>query len=54
MGEVIFLSQDTAAAMTTFKELSKMYRKRDPIKFRDAIDIQDGRYKTLMDEVLGR
>lgn len=52
MGEVIYLGQEQAAAMTTFKELIKLYTKKDPKKFEEAIDKNKSRYKTLLDEVL--
>lgn len=52
MGEVIYIDQPTAAAMTTFKELIKLYTKKDPKKFEDAIGKNKARYTALMEEVL--
>lgn len=54
MGEVIYLSQSQAAAMTTFKELVKFYSKKDPSKYEQAIANNLARYQAGMDEVLGR
>lgn len=53
-GQVIYLDQPTAAAMTTFKELEKMYRKKDPIKYEEAIQKNKTRYRSSMDEVLSQ
>jgi len=52
MGEVIYLGQEQAAALTTFKELIKLYRKKDPKKFGEAIDKNIERYDAVMKEVL--
>lgn len=52
--QIIHLDQPTAAAMTTFKELEKMYRKRDPIKYEDAIAKNKARYRSSMEEVLSQ
>lgn len=52
MVEVIYLGQEQAAAMTTFKELIKLYERKNNVKFQEAIDKNKSRYKTLLDEVL--
>ena len=49
---VIRIDQATAAAMTTFKELEKMYRRKDPVKYEDAIAKNKARYRSSMDEVI--
>ena len=49
---IIHLDQPTAAAMTTYKELVKMYTKKDPTKYEDAIAKNKARYRTTMDEVI--
>lgn len=54
MNNIIHLPKDTAATMTTYKELLKMYDKRDPKKYAAAIKKNEDRYEKLMDEVLGR
>jgi hypothetical protein len=54
MGDVIYLAQDQAAAMTNCKELIKLYRRKDPKKFEDAIEKKMAVYDTIMAEVLGR
>ena len=51
-GMIIHLDQPTAAAMTTYKELVKMYSKKDPKKYEDAIAKNKARYRTSMDEVI--
>jgi len=50
--KIIHLDQPTAAAMTTYKELVKMYSKKDPKKYEDAIAKNKARYRTSMDEVI--
>lgn len=50
--QIIHLDQPTAAAMTTYKELVKMYSKKDPKKYEDAIAKNKARYRTSMDEVI--
>ena len=52
MGEVIYLGQEQAAALTTFKELIKLYTKKNPKKFEEAIEKNRARYDTVMAEVL--
>lgn len=52
MNNVIHLDQPTAAAMTTFKELEKMYRRKDPVKYEEAIAKNKARYRSAMEEVL--
>lgn len=49
MNNVIHLDQPTAACMTTYRELVKMYTKRDPVKYREAIDKNRARYRNEMD-----
>ncbi len=49
---VIRIDQATAAAMTTFKELEKMYRRKDPVKYEDAIAKNKARYRSSMEEVI--
>lgn len=53
-GQIIYIDQPTAKAMTTFKELEKMYRKRDPIKYEEAIAKNKARYRSSMEEVLSQ
>jgi len=52
MNNVIRIDQATAAAMTTFKELEKMYRRKDPVKYEDAIAKNKARYRSSMEEVI--
>lgn len=52
MGDVFHLSQEQAYNLTTFKELIKLYTKKGPDKFAEAIDKNKARYKYLLDEVL--
>lgn len=52
MSEVIYLDKDTAASMTTFKELIKLYTKKNPKKFEEAIAKNHERYDALMKQVL--
>lgn len=54
MNNVIHLDQPTAASMTTYKELIKMYSKKDPKKYEDAIAKNRARYRNAMDEVVNR
>lgn len=54
MTEIIYLPQQTAAEMTTFKELIKLYTKKNPQKYEEAIEANKAKYKSLMDELLGR
>lgn len=49
---IIKLDQPTAAAMTTFKALESMYRRRDPVKYREAIDKNRARYRSEMDQLM--
>lgn len=51
MGEIIYLSQQQAANLTTFKELIRFYTKKGP-KYEEAIEKNKERYKFLLDEVL--
>jgi len=46
---VIYIDQSTAAAMTTYKELEKMYRRKDPVKYEEAIAKNKARYRNEMD-----
>lgn len=50
--EIIHLSQQQAANMTTFKELIKLYKRKNNPKFEEAIEKNKDRYQFLMDEVL--
>lgn len=52
MNTIIHLDQPTAAAMTTFKALENMYRRRDPVKYREAIDKNRARYRNEMDQLM--
>jgi len=52
MNNIIYLDQPTAASMTTYKELIKLYRGKDPTKYEEAIAKNKARYRTSMDEVL--
>lgn len=52
MTDIIYLSQEQAYNLTTFKELIKLYTKKGPDKFAEAIDKNKARYKYLLDEVL--
>ena len=52
--KIITLDQPTAAAMTTYKELVKMYSKKDPKKYEDAIAKNKARYRSSMDEILSQ
>ncbi len=54
MTEIIYLSQEKASEMTTFKELIKLYTKKNPQKYEEAIEANKAKYKSLMDELLGR
>ena len=54
MTEIIYLSQSTAAEMTTCKELIKLYTKKNPKKYEEAIEAKKAQYKSAMDELLGR
>ena len=54
MGEVIYIGQEQAAVMTNCRELVKLYTRKNPDKFRDAIEKKEAMYASLMDEVLGR
>lgn len=54
MGEVIYLAQDQAAMMTNCRELIKLYKRKDPSKYEDAIDKKMAQYDVIMKEVLGR
>lgn len=54
MTEIIYLPQSTAAEMTTFKELIKLYTKKNPLKYEEAIEANKAKYKSAMDELLGR
>jgi hypothetical protein len=38
--------------MTTYKELIKMYSKKDPKKYEEAITKNKARYRAAMDEVI--
>lgn len=49
MNNIIYIDQSTAAAMTTYKELEKMYRRKDPVKYEDAIAKNKARYRNEMD-----
>jgi len=49
MNNVIYIDQSTAAAMTTYKELEKMYRRKDPVKYEEAIAKNKARYRNEMD-----
>lgn len=53
-GQIIYLDQPTAAAMTTFKELEKMYRRKDPVKYEVAIQKNKARYRSSMDDILSQ
>lgn len=50
--KIIYIDQPTAAAMTTYKELEKMYRRKDPVKYEEAIAKNKARYRNSMEEVL--
>lgn len=52
--KIIYLDQPTAASMTTYKELIKLYSSKDPIKYEEAIEKNKARYRAGMDEILGR
>ena len=52
MDNIIYLDQPTAASMTTYKELIKMYSKKDPKKYEVAIAKNRARYRNAMDEVI--
>lgn len=54
MGEIIYLDQPTAAAMTTYKELVKMYSGKDPKKYEEAIAKNKARYRSEMDGILSQ
>lgn len=54
MGEVIYLDQPAAAAMTTYRELVKMYQGKDPVKYSEAIAKNKARYRSGMDEIMER
>lgn len=54
MENVIHISQPQAAAATTFKELVKLYNRKDREKFKEAIEKNEARYEAIMDEILGR
>lgn len=54
MNNIIYLDQPTAASMTTAKELIKLYTKKDPKKYSEAIEKNTARYRGYMDELLGR
>lgn len=49
---IIYLDQPTAASMTTYKELIKMYKGKDPQKYEEAIQKNKARYRTSMDELI--
>lgn len=49
---IIRLDQPTAAAMTTYKELEKMYRRKDPVKYEEAIAKNKARYRNEMDLIM--
>lgn len=49
---IIRLDQSTAAAMTTYKQLEKMYRRKDPLKYEDAIAKNKARYRNEMDLIM--
>lgn len=49
---IIRLDQPTAAAMTTYKELEKMYRRKDPVKYEEAIAKNKARYRNEMDAIM--
>lgn len=51
---IIRLDQPTAAAMTTYKELEKMYRRKDPVKYEEAIAKNKARYRNEMDQLVLR
>lgn len=50
--KIIYIDQSTAAAMTTYKELEKMYRRKDPVKYEDAIAKNKARYRNEMDQLM--
>ena len=52
MNNVIHIDQPTAAAMTTYKELEKMYRRKDPVKYEEAIAKNKARYRNEMDLIM--
>lgn len=52
MDNIIYLDQPTAASMTTYKELIKMYSKKDPKKYEVAIAKNRARYRNAMDELV--
>lgn len=52
MNNVIHLDQPTAASMTTYKELVKMYSRKDPKKYEVAIAKNRTRYRNEMDELI--
>jgi hypothetical protein len=52
MVEIFHLSKENAENATTFKELIKLYSKRDPKKYGEAIDKNRERYRFVMDEIL--
>ncbi len=54
MTEIIYLPRETAAEMTTFKELIKLYTKKNPKKYEEAIATNTAKYQAGMDELLGR
>ena len=49
---VIYIDQPAAAAMTTYKELVKMYQSKDPVKYSEAIAKNKARYRSGMDEIM--
>lgn len=51
---IIYIDQSTAAAMTTYKELEKMYRRKDPVKYEEAIAKNKARYRNEMDQLVLR
>jgi hypothetical protein len=50
--KIITLDQPTAAAMTNYKELVKMYSRKDPKKYEEAISKNKARYRNEMDMLL--
>ena len=50
--KIIYIDQPTAAAMTTYKELEKMYRRKDPVKYEEAIAKNKARYRNEMDQLV--
>lgn len=52
MGDIIYIDRQQAYDMTNYRELVKMYAKKNAKKFEKAIETNMERYDAVMAEVL--